>query len=74
MCRLTTLATIGVHRVHGVPHDNRDAVTWQFAQYRPNCAGCHPNDYEQGEGRHTTLVQDQDCGRCHPVDAGNSNN
>ena len=53
---------------------NRDAVTWQFPQYRPNCAGCHANDYDQGEGRHTTLVQDQDCGRCHRVNSGNWGN
>ena len=33
------------------------------------CAGCHANDYESGEGPHSNLSNDRNCGAsgCHRV-------
>jgi hypothetical protein len=48
---------------------NADAATWLFPQYRPNCAGCHANDYKASVDRHNGIVADQNCGRCHRVNS-----
>jgi hypothetical protein len=50
---------------------NTDAATWRSPQYKPDCAGCHSNDYEPGE--HTkygnvryTVSELRNCsGACH---------
>ncbi len=51
---------------------NTDQATWQFAAYRPNCAGCHGNNYKpEGHdktvgGVKYTLAELQNCtGACH---------
>jgi hypothetical protein len=58
---------------------NSESVSWSNAAYRPDCAGCHANDFEPGEHtkvanpRTSYLVSDlRDCsGACH-VYADNS--
>jgi hypothetical protein len=51
---------------------NSQAVTWRFSAYRPDCAGCHANDFEPGEhrkvrdGANYTAGELRDCsGACH---------
>ncbi|MFZ2753740.1 MAG: cytochrome c3 family protein, partial [Lysobacteraceae bacterium] len=52
---------------------NNEVITWQFASYRPNCAGCHANNYKAGEHKKVdtpkilyTVQELQDCsGACH---------
>jgi len=52
---------------------NTEAATWTSATYRPDCAGCHANDYDAGEHRKTqspstnyTVSELRDCsGPCH---------
>jgi hypothetical protein len=47
---------------------NSQTATWSFASYKPDCAGCHANDYDQAEHR-GTVSQYRDCSgsRCHSV-------
>jgi hypothetical protein len=50
---------------------NSQVVTWNYGSYKPDCAGCHANDYERDE--HTkygnvdyTVSELRDCsGACH---------
>ena len=51
---------------------NTDQATWQFAAYRPNCAGCHANAFKPDAhdktagGLKYTLNELQNCtGACH---------
>ena len=52
---------------------NNEVISWQFASYRPNCAGCHANNYKAGEHKKVdtpkilyTVQELQDCsGACH---------
>ncbi|MFZ2506918.1 MAG: hypothetical protein WAW79_00400, partial [Steroidobacteraceae bacterium] len=51
---------------------NRDAATWKFPQYRPDCAGCHVDDYKEGPHKKVdqvskyTVGELRDCsGACH---------
>ena len=48
---------------------NSETVTWTSPTYAQSCAGCHANDYRRGEGRHTNLSNDRNCGQsgCHSV-------
>jgi len=75
-----------VHRSPNYPGDHRQAllctdchggnsttVTWPFAAYQPDCAGCHANDFRSGPHRKTLTPETQyavselrDCtGACH---------
>jgi len=52
---------------------NSQAVTWEFGSYRPDCAGCHADDYRPGEHKKTESPETRydvgelrDCsGACH---------
>jgi len=52
---------------------NSEVIAWQFAAYRPNCAGCHADSYESDEHKKVesprilyTVQELQDCsGSCH---------
>jgi hypothetical protein len=48
---------------------NSESVPWPFPTYAPDCAACHENDYERGEGPHSNISNDRDCGGsgCHRV-------
>ncbi|MCU7812974.1 MAG: cytochrome C, partial [Candidatus Thiodiazotropha sp. (ex Notomyrtea botanica)] len=48
---------------------NNQTIPWPFSQYAPDCAACHANDYDSGEGDHNGLSNDRDCGSsgCHRV-------
>ena len=58
---------------------NNEVIVWPFSAYRPDCAGCHANDYEpdshKGPGDIPLPVSDvQDCsGSCHLKDGIESN-
>lgn len=48
-----------------------ESATWPYAGYKPNCAGCHANQYQPGAhpkypGVNYTVIELQDCsGSCH---------
>ncbi|MFQ5481602.1 MAG: cytochrome C, partial [Nitrospinaceae bacterium] len=52
---------------------NTQQATWTTGQYKPDCAGCHANDYKQGPHKKTknptifyTVGELRDCaGPCH---------
>ena len=53
---------------------NSEAVTWSSPAYRPDCAGCHANNYKQEAHKKTevprtityTVGELRDCtGSCH---------
>ena len=52
---------------------NNQTIAWKYPAYKPECAGCHANDYRQGEHRKTdnpqtyyTVSELRDCsGACH---------
>jgi hypothetical protein len=52
---------------------NTESVTWPFSAYRPDCAGCHANDFENDEHKKVdgprilyTVSELRDCtGACH---------
>jgi len=48
---------------------NNQTVVWPFTAYKPECAGCHANDYDIAKHGNTTLVPGSefaDCsGSCH---------
>jgi hypothetical protein len=45
---------------------NTEVVVWSSPGYRPNCAGCHANDYRANISEHSGLTLDQNCaGSCH---------
>ncbi|HGX94215.1 MAG TPA: hypothetical protein ENK35_12975 [Candidatus Tenderia sp.] len=56
------------NKCHG---GNSEAVTWPFPAYKPDCAGCHANDFEADEHKKTstqfyTAGELRDCaGSCH---------
>jgi hypothetical protein len=50
-------------------NNNSEVVNWSSPGYRPNCAGCHAQDYKAGEDDHNGLANDQNCGQsgCHRI-------
>lgn len=53
-------------------HTSSDQATWQFAAFRPTCAGCHANSFKPDShvkttgGVKYTLIELQNCtGACH---------
>lgn len=45
---------------------NAESITWPFAAYQPDCAGCHANDYDLGAHNNTPVSTLKDCaGSCH---------
>jgi hypothetical protein len=52
---------------------NNEAVPWKFAAYRPDCAGCHADDFKMDEHKkvdsptiYYTVGELKDCsGSCH---------
>jgi hypothetical protein len=53
---------------------NNEVITWKFATYKPDCAGCHTNDFKNGPHKKTevpttiyyTVAELKDCsGSCH---------
>jgi len=53
---------------------NSEVINWPFAAYRPDCAGCHANDFKQDSHKHIvdgntvfyTVSELRDCaGSCH---------
>jgi hypothetical protein len=52
---------------------NSETVTWPNAAYKPDCAGCHANDFESGPHKKQenpdafyTVSELRDCsGACH---------
>ena len=45
---------------------NSETVTYRTPTYRPDCAACHANDYDQGEHEGRSVSQNRDCaGSCH---------
>ena len=48
---------------------NSQTVTWTSPSYQPDCAGCHANDYRQGEHNNRSVSQNRDCAGsgCHSV-------
>jgi predicted CXXCH cytochrome family protein len=45
---------------------NNQVVTWPFAAYQPDCAGCHADDYTPGPHDGATVSELRDCsGSCH---------
>ncbi|OPZ07979.1 MAG: hypothetical protein BWZ07_03232 [Alphaproteobacteria bacterium ADurb.BinA280] len=53
--------------------NNSEVISWQFPAYRPNCAGCHANEFETDKHKkvnspriYYTVSELQDCtGSCH---------
>jgi predicted CXXCH cytochrome family protein len=48
---------------------NAETVNYRSPGYRPNCAGCHANDYKAGVDKHNGLSRDQNCASsgCHRI-------
>ena len=45
---------------------NSDAVSWSSPAYRPDCAGCHANDWRDGPHNGATVSDLRNCsGACH---------
>ncbi len=53
---------------------NNEVIAWRFPAYRPDCAGCHANNYRQDAHKKTerpttifyTVSELRDCtGSCH---------
>jgi hypothetical protein len=52
---------------------NNEVIAWQYAAYRPNCAGCHAGQFKPSEHKkvdtpavYYTVQELQDCsGSCH---------
>jgi len=45
---------------------NADTVPYRTPAYKPDCAGCHANDYKPGEHRNATVSTLRNCaGTCH---------
>jgi hypothetical protein len=53
----------------GCHKSNDPKGVWKYPSYQPDCAGCHFNKYDSGEGRHSNISNDRNCagGRCHRV-------
>ncbi|RDH85727.1 MAG: hypothetical protein DIZ80_02020 [endosymbiont of Galathealinum brachiosum] len=58
---------------------NNQTIAWPFTAYKPDCAGCHANDYKsdshKGAGDIPLPINEvQDCsGSCHLKDGIRSN-
>jgi hypothetical protein len=65
-------------RCHG---GNSESVTWRTPTYRPDCAGCHANDFERDEHKKVdsprilySVSELRDCaGACHQYTDSNFN-
>jgi len=45
---------------------NTQTATWTTPAYRPDCAGCHANDYVPGEHQGWSVSRNRNCaGTCH---------
>jgi hypothetical protein len=51
---------------------NNEVINWQYSAYKPDCAGCHAGDYEEGPHKKVkdvskyTVSELRDCsGSCH---------
>ncbi len=45
---------------------NSEVINWRFPAYKPDCAGCHADDYRPGAHQNATVSQLRNCsGACH---------
>jgi hypothetical protein len=45
---------------------NSEVISWRFAAYKPDCAGCHADDYRSDPHKGASVSQLRDCsGACH---------
>ena len=51
--------------------NNSEVIIWPTPAYQPDCAGCHANDYDNGEDDHNGVSNDRNCATsgCHSISA-----